>query len=86
MATHIIPQEFADEDYALEPSRFENLDGPTILLQGENSPEHLKAGTEAVHAALPNSIRRFFLHSSYFLLLSPCSRTRLSVPGEKTYV
>ncbi|MDD3932671.1 alpha/beta fold hydrolase [Methanoculleus sp. UBA303] len=54
-AAHTIPREFADEDYVLEPSRFENLNAPIMLLQGENSPEHLRASTEAVHAALPNS-------------------------------
>ena len=52
---HTVPREFADEDYLFEPSRFKNLDVPTMLLQGENSPQHLKAATEAVHAALPNS-------------------------------
>jgi len=54
-AAHTIPREFADEDYVFEPSRFKGLDVPTMLLQGESSPEHLKAGTAAVHAALPNS-------------------------------
>lgn len=50
-----IPREFADEDYVFDPSRFSNLDVPTLLLQGEESPRHLKAATEAVHAALPKS-------------------------------
>lgn len=54
-AAQTIPREFADEDYIFEPSRFANLDVPTLLLQGENSPHHLKAATEAVHAALPDS-------------------------------
>ncbi len=54
-AAHTIPREFADEDYTFEPSRFKNLDVPTLLLQGENSPNYLKAATEAVHAALSGS-------------------------------
>lgn len=54
-AAHTIPREFADEDYVFESSRFKNLDVPTMLLEGENSPEHLKAGTAAVHATLPSS-------------------------------
>ncbi|HDR73081.1 MAG TPA: alpha/beta hydrolase [Methanoculleus sp.] len=54
-AAHTIPREFADEDYVFEPSRFSDLNVPVLLLQGENSPRHLKAGTEAVHAALPDS-------------------------------
>jgi pimeloyl-ACP methyl ester carboxylesterase len=54
-AAHTIPREFADEGYIFEPSRFKRLDAPTLLLQGENSPDYLKAATEAVHAALPSS-------------------------------
>jgi pimeloyl-ACP methyl ester carboxylesterase len=54
-AAHTIPREFADEDYVFEPSRFKNLDVPTMLLEGENSPDHHKAGTGALHAVLPNS-------------------------------
>ncbi|WP_292518390.1 alpha/beta hydrolase [Methanoculleus sp.] len=54
-AAHTIPREFADEDYIFEPSRFKDLDVPTLLLQGEESPRYLKAATEAVHAALPAS-------------------------------
>ncbi len=54
-AAHTIPREFADEDYILDPLRFKNLNVPTMLLQGGESPDFLKAATEAVHAALPNS-------------------------------
>ncbi|HOI58315.1 MULTISPECIES: alpha/beta hydrolase [unclassified Methanoculleus] len=54
-AARTIPREFSDEGYIFEPSRFKNLDVPILLLQGENSPDYLKAATEAVHAALPNS-------------------------------
>jgi len=54
-AAHTIPREFADEDYSLEPSRFAGLQIPVLLLQGEKSPDLLKAATEAVNAALPES-------------------------------
>jgi pimeloyl-ACP methyl ester carboxylesterase len=54
-AAHTIPREFADEDYILDPMWFRNLNVPTMLLQGAESPDFLKAATEAVHAALPNS-------------------------------
>jgi Predicted hydrolases or acyltransferases (alpha/beta hydrolase superfamily) len=52
---HTIPREFADEDYVLDPRRFERLSVPTLLLQGEKSPDFLKAATKAVHAVVPRS-------------------------------
>ncbi|HSD58835.1 MAG TPA: alpha/beta hydrolase [Methanotrichaceae archaeon] len=52
---HTIPREFADEDYILDPLRFKNMNVPTMLLQGAESPAFLKAATEAIHKALPNS-------------------------------
>lgn len=54
-AAHTILREFADEDYILDPRRFENLTVPTMLLQGGESPDYIKTATEMVHAALPNS-------------------------------
>lgn len=54
-AAHTIPREFADEDYILNPQRFENLIVPTMLLQGGESPDALKEATKIVHAALQNS-------------------------------
>ncbi|MDY9926927.1 alpha/beta hydrolase [Methanosarcina sp.] len=54
-AAHTILREFADEDYILDPQRFENLTVPTMLLQGSESPDYLKTATEILHAALPNS-------------------------------
>ena len=54
-AAHTIPREFADEDYILDPRCFENLNVPTMLLQGSKSPDFVKTATEMVHAALPNS-------------------------------
>ncbi|AKB77407.1 putative hydrolase [Methanosarcina horonobensis HB-1 = JCM 15518] len=54
-AAHTILREFADEDYILDPQRFENLTVPTMLLQGSESPDFLRTTTETLHAALPNS-------------------------------
>jgi pimeloyl-ACP methyl ester carboxylesterase len=54
-AAHTIPRELADEDYILDPRRFENLIVPTMLLQGGESTDAIKEATKAVHAALPNS-------------------------------
>ncbi|MFA7199057.1 MAG: alpha/beta hydrolase [Methanoculleus sp.] len=54
-AAHTIPREFADEDYVFDPLRFKNLEVPTLLLSGNESPDTLKAPTEAIHAALPES-------------------------------
>lgn len=55
-AAHTIPRELrAHEQYSYAPERFMGLTTPTVLLLGGESPPFLKAGTEAVHAALPNS-------------------------------
>jgi pimeloyl-ACP methyl ester carboxylesterase len=54
-AAHTILREFAEEDYILDPRRFENLTVPTMLLQGGESPDYIKTATEMVHAALLNS-------------------------------
>lgn len=54
-AAHTILREFSDEDYTLDPQRFENLTVPAMLLQGSESPDFLKRATEALHASLPNS-------------------------------
>lgn len=54
-AAHTIPREFADEDYILDPRRFENLNVSTMLLQGGESTDAIKEATNVVHAALPNS-------------------------------
>jgi pimeloyl-ACP methyl ester carboxylesterase len=53
-AAHTVPREFADDDYILEPSRFKNMKAPTMMLQGGDSPETIKAMTGAINAALPN--------------------------------
>jgi pimeloyl-ACP methyl ester carboxylesterase len=55
-AAHTILRELrGSNEYVFEPARFSNLTTPTLLLLGGDSPAFLKAGTEAVHAALPNS-------------------------------
>lgn len=42
-------------EYEFDPSRFEALTTPTLLLDGEESTPSHRAGTEAVAKALPNS-------------------------------
>ena len=42
-------------EYEFDPSRFEAVTTPTLLLVGEESDPTLRAGTEAVAEALPNS-------------------------------
>jgi pimeloyl-ACP methyl ester carboxylesterase len=55
-AAHTIPRESrAEEAYQFEPGRFRNLNVPTMLLLGGESPEFFKTTTERWHAALPNS-------------------------------
>lgn len=55
-AAHTIPREMrGSEGYVFEPERFRQLNTPTLLLLGGDSPPFLKAAIEAVHAALPNS-------------------------------
>jgi pimeloyl-ACP methyl ester carboxylesterase len=55
-AAHTIPRELRGSNgYVFEPERFKDLSTPTLLLLGGDSPPFLKAATEAVHAALPNS-------------------------------
>jgi pimeloyl-ACP methyl ester carboxylesterase len=55
-AAHTIPREMKGSNgYVFDPERFRRLTTPTLLLLGGDSPPFLKAGTETVHAALPNS-------------------------------
>lgn len=55
-SAHTIPREMrASRDYVLQPDRFQGLQTPTLLLVGGDSPERLRAASESVHAALPNS-------------------------------
>jgi len=57
MATaHTLPREArAEEQYKFDAQRFKDLQTPTLFLLGGDSPPFLKAATEAIHAALPNS-------------------------------
>lgn len=55
-AAHTLPRELrAHETYRFEPERFKNLQIPTLLLLGGDSPHFFKAAIEAVNSALPNS-------------------------------
>ncbi|MEX1022445.1 MAG: alpha/beta hydrolase, partial [Dehalococcoidia bacterium] len=52
-AAHTIPREFADGDHVLDPTRFEGLTAPVLLLAGSESAPFLRAATEAAREALP---------------------------------
>jgi len=55
-AAHTIPRELtAHEHYRFKPERFKEMTVPTLLLVGGESPEHVKASTQSLQAALPNS-------------------------------
>ena len=55
-AAHTIAREMrAAEEYRFTPDRFRELNIPTLLLLGGDSPPFLKKATELVHQALPNS-------------------------------
>jgi pimeloyl-ACP methyl ester carboxylesterase len=55
-AAHTILREMrGSNEYVFEPTQFRALKTPTLLLLGGDSPAFLKAGIEAVHAALPDS-------------------------------
>ena len=53
---HTVPRELrANRDYVFEPSRFEKLSTPTLLLVGGESPDHEKADAETLARTLPNA-------------------------------
>lgn len=53
-AAHIVLRESLTEaNYSFEADRFAEMNVPTLLLLGGESPASIRAGTEAVHAALP---------------------------------
>ncbi len=55
-AAHTLPRELrAQERYRFIAERFRGLRTPTLLLVGGDSPSFLKAASEAVTAALPDS-------------------------------
>jgi pimeloyl-ACP methyl ester carboxylesterase len=53
---HAVPRESRAEDsYRFDAHRFSNLQTPTLLLLGGDSPNILKLTTETIASALPNS-------------------------------
>jgi pimeloyl-ACP methyl ester carboxylesterase len=55
-AAHTLPREArAAQGYVLDPVRFQEVETPTLLLLGGESPPFFKAATEAVDEALPDS-------------------------------
>jgi len=55
-AAHTIPRELrAQEAHRFEPERFENLEVPTLLLVGGESPSAFEKAAKALSEALPNS-------------------------------
>lgn len=51
-----MPREMrAQANYKFDAERFKTLNTPTLLLLGGASPAHVRAGTEALHRALPHS-------------------------------
>lgn len=45
----------AENDYRFDPERFTKMRVPTLLLEGSESPQYVRAGAEAVNVALPDS-------------------------------
>jgi pimeloyl-ACP methyl ester carboxylesterase len=54
-SAHTALREMEDEAYRFEPTRFRELNVPTLLLLGETSPELFAAPVRALEAALPDS-------------------------------
>ncbi len=55
-AAHTIPRELrAGKAYRFDPERFRDLEVPTLLLSGGDSPAALRKAAEAVDEALPDS-------------------------------
>ena len=54
-AAHTVLRECTVDDYEFDATRFVDVPIPTMLLAGGESAPFLKASTEAVHNALPNS-------------------------------
>ena len=53
---HTLPRELrAEENYQFDPQRFKELQIPTLLLQGSDSPTALTAGIAALATVLSNS-------------------------------
>jgi pimeloyl-ACP methyl ester carboxylesterase len=55
-SAHTVPRELrALERYEFDPDRFKDLQTPTLLLVGGDSPQFVRDATETVGEALPNS-------------------------------
>jgi len=55
-AAHTIPRELrAVKAYGFDPERLKDLEVPTLLLGGRDSPAALRKAAEAVDEALPDS-------------------------------
>jgi pimeloyl-ACP methyl ester carboxylesterase len=55
-AAHTLPREArAEEEFRVDPERFRDLNVPTLLLLGEESPDWAREGTERIRAALPDA-------------------------------
>jgi pimeloyl-ACP methyl ester carboxylesterase len=53
-AAHTVVRErLVDPPYPFDPARFASLDVPTLLLAGGDSPQFLRASTDALAAAIP---------------------------------
>jgi len=54
-AAHTITREIrAESEAAVDPAQAANITVPTLMLVGGDSPDHLKADSETVAAALPD--------------------------------
>lgn len=54
-SAHTVPRELrAIEQYEFDPERFKDMQTPTLLLLGSDSPQFIKDATETVDSALPN--------------------------------
>lgn len=55
-AAHTIPrEERVNREYVFDADRFREVDVPTLLLEGGDSPDSFRAANKALLAALPNS-------------------------------
>ena len=54
-SAHTALREMVDGEYQFVSERFAQLDAPTLLLTGENSPAELTAPSHVLDATLPNS-------------------------------
>ena len=60
--------------YRFDATRFAHMTTPTLLLTGSESPPYLRAATEAVHKALPNSRIVIFEGHGHVAMLTATDR------------